>query len=259
MELREECVMGKWFLRIIGVLLIVFIAAGLILYFTDNRYSLSVKSYNALKSATSMDLSFESKMGMGENNIGITGETQLIMNPKASLTQVSMTLPIVGNLNIMDVYTSEDKIFHKYNLSFLPWQEGMPILQEDAFNPAMFSELDMNVELLDILKFASILDKGSEGELLEYYTTDYFTVEEFKAILVSFLKLDEAQVENWNIKDYKISFAFNKEMKELENISIAFNHDVSEVVLSNQFILTFRDLNSISDIPVPEGLPLSQP
>jgi hypothetical protein len=251
--------MGKWITGIIGSLLILFIAAGLILYFTDNRYSLSIKSYNTLKKATSMDLSFESKMGMGENSIGITGETQLTTSPKASLTQVSMVLPILGNLNIMDVYTSEDKIFHKYNLSFLPWQEGMPILQEDAFNPAMFSELDMNVELLDLLKFASVLDKGSEGELLEYYTTDYFTVEEFKTMLVRFLKLDEAQVENWNITAYRISFAFNKEMKELDKISIAFDHDISEVALNNQFILTFHELNSISDIPVPEGLSLSQP
>lgn len=251
--------MGKWFIRIIGVLLIVLIAAGLILYFTDNRYSLSVKSYNALRSATSMDLSFESKMGMGENDIGVTGETQLTISPKVSFTQVSMTLPVLGNMNIMDVYTSEDKMFHKYNLSFLPWQEGMPILQEDAFNPAMFGELDMNVELLDLLKFASVLDKGSEGELLEYYTTDYFTMEEFKAILVSFLKLDKTQVENWNITAYKISVAFNKEKKELEEISIDFDHDISEVVLSNQFILTFNELNSISEIPAPEGLPLSQP
>lgn len=251
--------MGKWFIQIIGVLLIVFIAAGLILYFTDNRYSLSIKSYNALKNATSMDLSFESRMGMGENSIGITGETQLTTSPKASFTQVSMVLPILGNLNIMDVYTEDTKIFHKYNLSFLPWQEGMPILQEDAFNPAMFGELDMNVELLDLLKFASVLDKGSEGELLEYYTTDYFTEDEFKAMLVRFLKLDEVQVENWNITAYKISFAFNTEKKELEEISIEFDHDISEVVLNNQFLLTFHELNSISKIPVPEGLTLSQP
>ena len=251
--------MGKWIIRIIGSLLLLFIAAGLILYFTDNRYSLSIKSYNALSKTTSMDLSFESKMGMGENSIGITGETQLTTSPKASLTQVSMELPILGNLNIMDVYTSEDKIFHKYNLSFLPWQEAMPILEEDAFNPAMFGELDMNVELLDILKFASVLDKGSEGELLEYYTTDYFTVEEFKAMLVSVLKLDEAKVEDWNITAYRISFSFNKERKVLEKINIAFDHDISEMVLNNQFILTLHELNSISDIPVPEGLPVSQP
>ena len=251
--------MGKWFIRIIGVLLIVIIAAGLMLYFTDNRYSLSIRSYNAMKKATSMDLSFESKMGMGENSIGITGKTQLTTSPKVSMTEVSMILPILGNLNIMDVYTEDTKIYHKYNLSFLPWQEGMPILKEDAFNPAMFGEIDMNIELLDLLKFASVLDKGSEGELLEYYTTDYFTEEEFKAMLVTFLKLDETQVKDWNIKDYKISFAFNKEKKELERISIVFDHDISEVVLSNQFILTFHELNSISEIPVPEGLPLSQP
>lgn len=251
--------MGKWFIRIIGSLLILFIAAGLILYFTDNRYSLSIKSYYALKKATSMDLSFESKMGMGENSIGITGKTQLTTSPKVSMTEVSMILPVLGNLNIMDVYTEDTKIFHKYNLSFLPWQEGMPILQEDAFNPAMFGELDMNIELLDLLKFASVLDKGSEGELLEYYTTDYFTVEEFKAMLVRFLKLDETQVKDWNITAYEIRFAFNKEKKELEKVSIAFDYDISEVVLSNQFILSFHELNSISEIPVPEGLPMSQP
>lgn len=246
--------MGKWIIRIMGTLLVLVIAAGLMLYFTDNRYSLSYRSYNTLRNASSMDLSFESRMGMGENSLGIHGDTLVTMDPKASYTEVSMNLGPLGKTRVVDIYTAGDRIYHKYNLSFLPWQEGMPILQEDSFNPAMFGELQMNVKLLDLLKFASILDKENKEELLEFYTTDYFTPEEFKAMLVDFLKLEESEVENWNITAYEVRFSFHKERKELERISVNFDNEVSSMILSNALILTINGLDTVLEIPVPEGI-----
>ena len=246
--------MGKWIIRIVGALLVLVIAGGLLLYFTDNRYSLSYRSYNAVRNASSMDLSFESRMGMGENSLGITGDTLLVLDPNTSYTEISMDLGPLGNRRIVDIYTEEDQVFHRYNLPFLSWQEGMPILEEDSFNPAMFSELQMDVKLLDLLKFASILDKDEGEELLEYYTTDFFTPEEFKAILVTMLKLNEADVENWDIRTYEIRFSFHKEKKELEKLAVKFDYEVSEMVLDNELILIINELNSIEEIPLPEGI-----
>ncbi|MFH5837152.1 hypothetical protein ACHAL6_13910 [Proteiniclasticum sp. C24MP] len=246
--------MGKWIIRIIGALLVLVLAGGLILYFTDNRYSLSYRSYSALKNASSMDLSFESRMGMGENDLGIQGDTRLTMDQKASYTEVSVDLGPLGNRKIVDIYTAGEKIYHKYNLPFLSWQEGMPILQEDSFNPTMFTDLQMDVKLLDLLKFASILDRNEEEELLEYYTTDYFTPEEFKGILVGLLKLDATDVENWNIRTYEIRFSFHKNRKELEKVAVKFDYEVSEMVLGNEFILIIHELNSVQEIPVPDGI-----
>ncbi len=249
--------MNKRIIQITGALLLLFITMGLLLYFTDNRYTLSVKSYNALNNATSMDLSFESRIGIGENNIGIIGDTQLTVNPNASYTEVRLDLATLGNPKIVDIYTSNEQVFHKYNLFFLPWQQGMPIIQEDAFNPAMFGQFQMDLKLLDLLKFVSILEEERNEELLEYYTTDYLTVEEFKMMLVNILKLDEGEVLNWNIKSYEIRFSFHKEKKELERIAIEFDHDVSDMDLNNQFILTIHELNNVIEITAPVGLPLN--
>lgn len=246
--------MGKRILQIVGGIIFILAAALLVIYFTDNRYSLAVKSYSALRNATSMDLSFESNMGMGENGLGITGDTRLTIEPRVSYTEVSLNVAALGNPKIADIYTEGEKVYHKYNLSFLPWQEGMPVLQEDAFNPAVFGEMNTQVSIIDLLKFAYILDKGKDEEIVEYYTTDFFTIEEIKSMLISGLSLDPQQVRNWDIKAYEIKIAFNKERDELEFLSVMFDHDVSGVILNNSFRLNINSLNSVPEIEAPEDL-----
>lgn len=246
--------MGKRILQFVGGILFILIAALLVIYFTDNRYSLAVKSYSALRNASSMDLSFESNMGMGEGSLGISGDTRLTMEPRVSYTEVSLNLAALGNQKIVDIYTEGEKVYHKYNLSFLPWQEGMPVLQEDAFNPAVFGEMNTEVSIIDLLKFVYILDKGRDEEIVEYYTTDFFTIEEMKTMLISVLNLDPDLVRRWDIKSYEIRIAFSKERDELEFLSVMFDHDVSGVILSNSFRLNINALNSVPAIEVPEGL-----
>lgn len=246
--------MVKRIFQIVGGIFILAVLALVVIYFTDNRYSLAVKSYSALRNATSMDLSFESNMGMGEGSLGISGDTLLTLNPRVSYTEVSLNLAALGRQKIVDIYTEGEEVYHKYNLSFLPWQKGMPVLQEDAFNPAVFGKMNTKVNIIDLLKFVYILDKGRDEEIAEYYTTDFFTIEEMKSILISVLNLDPEQVRSWNIKAYEIRIAFNKERDELEFLSVMFDHDVSGVILSNSFILNIKSLNSVPEIDVPEGL-----
>lgn len=246
--------MGKRIMQIMGGIILILVAALVLIYFTDNRYSLSVKSYMALRDAESLDLSFNSNMGMGEDSLGISGDTILTMEPKVSYTEVSLNLPAIGNPKIVDIYTEDDKVYHKYNLSFLPWQEGMPVLQEDAFNPAVFGEINTKINVMDLLKFAYILDKGKDEDVVEYYTTDFFTIEEMKNMLISVLSLDPEQVRSWDIKAYEIKIAFHKERNELEFLSVMFDYDVSGIILNNSFRLNINSLNTVAEIPVPEGL-----
>ena len=247
--------MGKRIFQIVGGLFLVLIIAALLVYLTDNRYSLSVKSYLALNDAASMDLTFNSRMGTGEDALGISGDTRLMVEPRVSYTEISLNMVALGNPKIVDIYTESDNVYHKYNISFLPWQEGMPVLQEDAFNPAVLGQLSTDMEILDILKFVYILDKGEDdGVVVEYYTTDFFTIEEFKSMIVSVLDLNPEQVSNWNILSYEIKIAFHKERNELEYISLQFDHEISGVVLNNSFDLVINSLNTVEEIPVPEGL-----
>lgn len=248
--------MGKLILKLMGLLLVVTIAAAGVLYFTDNRYSLTYKSYNQLRNATSLDLSFESRMGQGEQVLGISGDTLMITSPRESYTEVSLDLDLLGNPKIMDIYTLDEETYHRYNLSFLPWQKGMPVFQEDAFNPASMGKLDSDVNMLDLLKFAYVLDKGVEGELVEYYTTDYFTVEEVKEMMVSILDLDPEVVKNWDILSYEFRVSFSKDEDQLRKISFLFDQNVSGITLNNGFSLTINSLNSVSEIETPEDLPV---
>lgn len=246
--------MVKRIFQILGGIIIILIIALLVIYFTDNRYSLAVKSYSALRDASSMDLSFESNLGMGEDSLGISGDTRLTIEPRVSYTEVSLNLGTLGNQKIVDIYTQGEEVYHKYNLSFLPWQEGMPVLQEDAFNPAILGEMNTRVNIIDLLKFAYILDKGKDEEVVEYYTRDFFTVEEFKSMLIGILSLNPEQVRNLDIKTYEIKIAFHKGRKELEFLSVMFDHDVSGVILNNSFMLRINSLNNVDVIDVPEGL-----
>jgi len=167
---------------------------------------------------------------------------------------VSVNMPALGNQKIVDIYTEGEKVYHKYNLAFLPWQEGMPVLQEDAFNPAVFGEMNTEMSMIDLLKFVYILDKGKDEEVVEYYTTDFFTIDEMKSMLISLLNLDPDLVRSWDIKAYEIRMAFSKERDELEFLSVIFDHDVSGVILSNSFRLNINSLNSLQAIDAPEGL-----
>jgi NADPH-dependent 7-cyano-7-deazaguanine reductase QueF-like protein len=110
------------------------------------------------------------------------------------------------------------------------------------------------MNIIDLLKFVYILDKGKDEEVVEYYTTDFFTIDEMKSMLISLLNLDPDLVRSWDIKAYEIRMAFNKERDELEFLSVMFDHDVSGVILSNSFRLNINSLNSVQAIDAPEGL-----
>ena len=244
----------KIIIGLLGLLLIA-VTALTIFFYTDHRYSYVIRTYRALSEVQSMEIAYKSRMGLGENQLGIHGTASMTFAPKASFIEVYTELPFLGSQKIMDIYTEEKEVYHKFNLAILPWQRGIPMLSEDAFNPSNLTELSPKAELLPILRFLSSLEKEEDEEKLIYYTTDFFTPEEFKKILSETLKLEGMNTEDWNITSYRISAVFDKEEKLLKEVRVEFTNQVRNLSLDNEFSLEILSVNSVETIEKPQGLP----
>ena len=247
--------MGKKIIIGLLSLLLVAVTALTIFFYTDHRYSYAIRTYRALSEVQSMEIAYKSRMGLGENHLGIHGTAAMTFAPKAAYIEVYTELPFLGSKKIMDIYTEEKEIYHKFNLAFLPWQKGIPMLSEDAFNPSNLTELSPKAEILPILRFLSSLKEEEDQEKLTYYTTDFFTPEEFKKILSETLKLDGVNTEDWNIESYRISAVFDKEEKLLKEVRVEFTNLVRDLSVENEFSLEILSVNSLETIEKPQSLP----
>ena len=238
-----------------GIVAISLVAVG-VFYLTDNRYKLALENYNDFHNAVTMDLSFESLIGQDRASVGIRGNTVVTTpEPRKSLTGIYLQSSILNNPRILDIYTSGDQVYHHYNLPFLPWQKGVPLLQEDAFNPAVFGDSFQEVDIWDLFKFSYILERQEMESTLDFYTTDFLTNEEFKKVLVSILGMDPSQVESYEIRSYEIRFSFLKESYELKEVTISFTQQVSDVILDSYFKLIINELTEeMRTIVVPNGV-----
>lgn len=247
---------GKVVLWILGILMSIFLVATGLFFLTDNRYKIVLENYNDFNEAVTMDLSFESRIGQEQASLGIRGNTVVTTpEPRQSLTGVYLQSSFLNDPRIFDLYTEGDDVYHHYNLPFLPWQKGMPILQEDGFNPAVFGESFGDIDLWNLFRFSYILEREETDSTLDFYTTDYFTNEEFKSILTGFLGMNAEQVENYKIRNYDIRFSFDLETNQLEEITISFTQQVNELILDSYFKLMINELTQeLRTIVVPNGV-----
>ncbi len=248
--------MGKILLWILGgITTIALVVAGLF-YFTDNRYKIAWENYNTVQNAITMDLSFESQIGQDKAALGIRGNTVVTTpEPRQSLTGIYLQSDFLNNPRVLDIYTIGDEVYHHYNLPFLPWQKGVPLLQEDGFNPAVFGESFQKVNIWDLFKFSYILKREETESTLDFYTTDFFTNEEFKTMLTNTLGLDPKQVENLEIRSYEIRISFLRDSHELKEITISFTQQVNELILDSYFKLIVNELTEeLRTIVAPNGI-----
>ncbi len=247
---------GKVILWVVGVIVLLGLVAVGAFYLADNRYRLAYDSYRDVQEAITMDLSFESRIGQDRASVGIRGNTVITTpEPRQSLTGVYLQSNLLNDPRIFDLYTSGDEVYHHYNLPFLPWQKGMPLLQEDGFNPVVFAKPIENVGLWDLFKFSYVLEKQETEFTLDFYTTDYFTNEEFKGILTKSLGIDADQVENYEIRDYEIKFSFARESNEFKAVTLTFTQQVNELILDSYFTLKINELtDELRTIVVPNGV-----
>lgn len=235
---------------------VVLLGASLLIFFgTNNRYHFAYRSFKGLKEASSMTLAYESKIGMGSNQVGIQGETRMTTSPKVSAITVHGQLGFLGTPKLMDIYIQEGAIYYKYNLGFLPWQKGEPHLEEDAFNPSNIPAMGQNIQFFPLLRFAKELEKEDLGQEMRYYTTSLFTEEEFKGFLGEVLKLKEAQLAALDIDAYEIALIFTKETNMIKVFEVTFDHRVRGIALHSSFRLELLGLNDVGVITTPEGLP----
>lgn len=247
---------GKVVLWIIGVIALVGLIIAGIFYLTDNRYRLAYESYRDVQEAVTMDLSFESRIGQERASVGIRGNTVVTTpEPRQSLTGVYLQSNLLNDPRLLDIYTEGDQVYHHYNLPFLPWQKGVPLLQEDGFNPAVFAEPIEDVGVWDLFRFSYILERQETEDTLDFYTKDYFTNEEFKTLLTTLLGMDADQVENYEIRDYEIRFSFSRDTNDFKEITITFTQQVNELILDSYFKLMINELtDELRTIVVPNGV-----
>ena len=248
--------MKKIILWVVSVMVLLGLVTVGAFYLTNNRYRLAYDSYRDVKEAITMDLSFESRIGQDEASVGIRGNTVITTpEPRQSLTGVYLQSNFLNDPRIFDLYTRGDEVYYHYNLPFLPWQKGMPLLQEDGFNPAIFAKPIEDIKLWDLFKFAYVLEREETEFTLDFYTKDYFTNEEFKSILIKALGLDADQVENYDIREYEIRFSFDKETGELKEVTLTFTQQINELILDSYFKLKINELTEeLRSIVVPNGV-----
>lgn len=244
----------KIIIGLLGILAILLIACT-VLFYTDQRYSYSLRTYRTLSDAESLKISYESHIGLGENQLGIHGTAAMTFSPKASFIEVYTELPIIGDRKILDIYTENREVYHKFNVGFLPWRKGVPLLSEDAFNPTSLTEITPNGKILPLVKFLASLKKVKDQETLTYYTTDFFTEEEFKTLLSDTLKLESLDIKELDITSYKISAVFSKTQKFLKEIRIEFTNKTRGTDVNNAFSLEILSVNTVDVIEKPMDLP----
>lgn len=242
----------KKFLKVLLGLILILVIAGGVLYVTDNRYSLTLKSYIALKSAEAVDLDFKGKLGSGGMTFGVSGNSRILIATEQSLTNVGLDVGFIP-VNV-DIYTEKKDIYYKLNLFNQGWQKGVPTVQEEEFNPEVYGKALEDVSIIDMLGLASTFDKGEEGNLMTFHTDDAFTLEQVETFLVDSLSLDRATVEEWNLTGYDLRVAFNKDTDLLDSVVLDLQQQVKTVDFETGFSVTIKGLDTFSTIDVPADL-----
>lgn len=242
----------KTFLKVLmGLILILAVALGF-LYVTDNRYSLTLKSYYALKSAEALDLDFKGKLGSGGMTFGVSGNSRILLATEQSLTNVGLDVGFIP-VNV-DIYTEKGEIYYKLNLFNQGWQKGIPTVQEEEFNPEVYGEALKDVSIIDMLALASTFDKGEEGNLMTFHTDDAFTLEQVENFLVESLSMDRTTIEEWNLTGYDLRVAFNKDTDLLDSVVLDLQQQVETVDFETGFSVMIKGLDTFSAIDVPNDL-----
>lgn len=242
----------KKFLKVLLGLILVLVIAGGVLYVTDNRYSLTLKSYYALKSAEAIDLDFTGNLGSGGMTFGVSGNSRILLPTEQSLTNVGLDVGFIP-VNV-DIYTEKEDIYYKLNLFNQGWQKGIPTVQEEEFNPEVYGEALKDVSIIDMLGLASTFDRVEEGNLMTFHTDDAFTLEQVETFLVESLSMDRTTIEEWNLTGYDLRVAFNKETDLLDSAVLDLQQQVKTVDFETGFSVTIKGLDTFSTIDVPEDL-----
>jgi len=236
----------------LGLIILLLMAFG-IFYFSDNRYSLTYKSYSRMESAKSFEFEFASGIGIGKLNMALNGNIKILPSTNQTLSYVALN---TGFIPVdMDVYTEKKDIYYKINLFGMGWVKGVPSLKgEEGYNPVAYGEALKGVDLMDAIKLISAFDQSEKDNLIVFHTDDAFTLEEVKAFLKKTFQFSDSTIKEWDLTGYDLSISINKDTALFDSATLVLKQNIlaTESLLSISVKLV--GLNNFTRIEVPSDL-----
>ncbi len=236
----------------LGLIILLLMAFG-IFYFSDNRYSLTYKSYTRMESAKSFEFEFTSGMGIGGLNMALNGNIKILPGTSQTLSYVALN---TGFIPVdMDVYTEKDEIYYKINFFGMGWVKGVPSLQgEEGYNPVALGDALKGVNLLDAIKVISTFDRSEKDKLITFHTDDAFTLEEVKAFLKKTLQFSDSTIEEWDLTGYDLSISMNKDTALFDSATLVLKQNILSAESTFSITVKLVGLNHFTSIEVPSDL-----
>ncbi|MGB4587882.1 MAG: hypothetical protein WBI17_01445 [Clostridiaceae bacterium] len=236
----------------LGLIIFILIAFG-IFYFSDNRYSLTYRSYNRMESAKSFEFEFTSGIGIGGLNMALNGNIKILPSTAQTLSYVALNTGFVPV--DMDVYTEKNDIYYKVNFFGMGWAKGIPAVKgEEGYNPIAYGEALKGVNLLDAIKFISVFDRSEKDNLIILHTDDAFTLEEVKAFLKKAFQFSESTIDQWDLTGYDLSIAINKDTSLFDSVTLVLKQNILATESLLNVSVKLVGLNNFTSIEVPSDL-----
>lgn len=236
----------------LGLIIFLLIAFG-ILYFSDNRYSLTYKSYSRLESAKSFEFEFTSGIGIGKLNMALNGNIKILPSTSQTLSYVALNTGFVPM--DMDVYTEKNEIYYKINFFGMGWVKGVPSLKGDeGYNPVAYGNALKELNLLDAIKLISAFERSEEDNLIIFHTDDAFTLEEVKAFLKKTFQFSDSTIEEWDLTGYDLSIAINKDTSIFDSATLVLKQNILATESLFNISVKLVGLNNFTSIEVPSDL-----
>lgn len=236
----------------LGLIIVLLIAFG-IFYFTDNRYSLTYKSYSRMESAKSFEFEFTSGIGIGGLNMKVNGNIKILPSTNQTLSYVALDrgfIPVD-----MDVYTEKKEIYYKINVLGMGWVKGVPSLRgEEGYNPVAFGEALKGVNLLDAIKVINSFDRSEKDNLITFHTDDAFTLNEVKAFLKKTFQFSDSTIEGWDLKGYDLSVSMKKDTALFDSATLVLKQNILSTESIVSITVKLVGLNNFTSIEVPSDL-----
>lgn len=236
----------------LGLIIFLLIAFG-IFYFSDNRYSLTYKSYSRMESAKSFEFEFTSGIGIGGLNMAMNGNIKILPSTNQTLSYVALN---TGFIPVdMDVYTEKKEIYYKINFLGMGWVKGVPSLKgEEGYNPVAYGDALKGVNLLDAIKVISSFDRSEKDNLITFHTNDAFTLQEVKAFLNKTLQFPDSTIEGWDLTGYDLSISINKDTSLFDSATLVLKQNILATESTFNITVKLVGLNSFTSIEVPSDL-----
>lgn len=236
----------------LGLIIFLLIAFG-IFYFSDNRYSLTYKSYSRLESAKSFEFEFTSGIGIGGLNMAMNGNIKILPSTSQTLSYVALNTGFVPV--DMDVYTEKNEIYYKINFFGMGWIKGVPSLkEEESYNPVAYGEALKGVNLLDAIKLISAFDRSEQDNLIIFHTDDAFTLEEVKGFLKKAFQFSDSTIAGWDLTGYDLSIAINKDTSLFDSATLVLKQNILSTESLFNISVKLVGLNNFTSIEVPSDL-----